>query len=53
MPPAETDRHIMAWTDFRISQFSDDGDREGPCDVSFLAIQPYDMAASPKMFYLI
>jgi len=43
----------MTWIDFRVSQFPDDGDRQGPCDVSLLAIQPSDVAASPKMFYLI
>jgi hypothetical protein len=53
MPPAEMGRPIMMWTDFRVSHFPDDGDREGPCSVTLLAIQPSDVAASPKMFYLV
>lgn len=53
MPPAEMGGYIMTWTDFRVSQFLDDGDRDSPCNVSLLAIQPTDVAASPRMFYLI
>jgi hypothetical protein len=31
--------------------FSDDKDRDGPFKVGLLAVQPPDMAASPRIFY--
>jgi hypothetical protein len=40
----------MTWTDFRGSQFPDD-DRDGHRNIDLLAIQPHDVAASPRIFY--
>jgi len=53
MPPAEMGGYIMTWTDFIVSQFPDDGDRDSPCNISLLTIQPSDVATSPRTFYLI
>ena len=41
----------MTQTDFGGSQFPDDEDRNGPQNVGLLAIQPSDVAASPRIFY--
>jgi len=40
----------MTQTDFGGSQFSDE-DRNGPQNIRSLAIQPPDVAASPRIFY--
>jgi hypothetical protein len=53
MSPAEMGRYIMTWTDFRVSQFPNDRDRDSPCNVSLLIIQSSDVAARPRMIYLI
>jgi hypothetical protein len=41
----------MTQTDFGGSQFPGDEDRNGPQNIGLLAIQPPDMAASPRIFY--
>lgn len=40
----------MTQTDFGGSQFPDE-DRNGPQNIGLLAIQPPDVAASPRIFY--
>jgi len=44
-----TGRYIKTWADFGGSQFTGDEDRDGPQSVGLFAIQPPDMAASPRI----
>jgi len=50
-PQAILGRHIMTQTDSVGSQFPGDEDRYGPQNVGLLAIQPPDVAVSPRIFY--
>jgi hypothetical protein len=48
-PQAILGRYITTQTDFGRSQFPDDEDRNGPQNVGLLAIQPPDVAVSPRI----
>jgi len=50
-PQAILGRYIMTQTDFGGSQFPDDEDRYDPQNIGLLAIQPPDVATSPRIFF--
>jgi len=49
-PQAILGRYIIAQADFGGSHFHDDKDKSGPQNIRSLAIQPPDVAASPRIF---
>jgi hypothetical protein len=53
LPPAMADRYIKMQTDFASSQFPDDEGRDGSQNVGLFTIKLFNMADSPRTFYLV